>query len=139
VDPALHPQALDRLMTNLTERVPEVQCSLVVSSDGVPVAASDRIEPDQLEQLSAITAGLISLACGAARIFDGGAVTQALVVMERATFVIMAIDDGSSLGVLTTAADLDPVAYEMTMLVEQAGGILTPPVRDAVRDSGGTA
>jgi len=54
--------------------------------------------------------------------------------------VIMTIDDGSSLAVLTTAAaDLDLVAYEMTMLVERAGSIFTPPARGAVRDTGSTA
>jgi predicted regulator of Ras-like GTPase activity (Roadblock/LC7/MglB family) len=101
-----------------------------VASDGVLLAASDRTQPDQLEQLSAITAGLISLASAAARIFDGGTVTQALVTMARGTLVIMAIDQGSSLAVLTTAtADLDTVAYEMTMLAEEAGSIFTPPAR----------
>ena len=140
MDPALHPQDLDRLITDFTERVPKVLHALVVSSDGVPVAVSDRIEPDRLERLSAITSGLISLACGAGQMFDGGAVIQALVAMERGTLVIMAIDDGSSLAVLTTAAaDLDLVAYEMTMLVEQAGGILTPLARGAVVDTGSTA
>jgi len=140
VDPALHPQDLDRLITDFTERVPKVLHALVVSSDGVPVAVSDRIEPDRLERLSAITSGLISLACGAGQMFDGGAVIQALVAMERGTLVIMAIDDGSSLAVLTTpAADLDLVAFEMTMLVEQAGGILTPLARGAVVDTGSTA
>jgi hypothetical protein len=50
--------------------------------------------------------------------------------MARATFVIRAIDQRSSLAVLTTAtADLDTVAYEMTMLVEEAGSIFTPPAR----------
>lgn len=135
MDPALHPQDLDRLITDFTERVPGIMHALVVSSDGVPVAVSDRIQPDLLEKLSAITSGLISLANGAARIFDGGAVTQALVGMERGTIVIMATDDGSSLAVLSTAAaDLDQVAYEMTMLVEQADSIFTPPTRSAVRD-----
>jgi predicted regulator of Ras-like GTPase activity (Roadblock/LC7/MglB family) len=140
VDPALHPQDLDRLITDFTERVPKVLRALVVSSDGVPVAVSDRIEPDRLERLSAITSGLISLACGAGQMFDGGAVIQALVAMERGTLVIMAIDDGSSLAVLTTAAaDLDLVAYEMTMLVEQAGSILTPLARGPVLDPRSTA
>jgi predicted regulator of Ras-like GTPase activity (Roadblock/LC7/MglB family) len=50
--------------------------------------------------------------------------------MARGTLVIMAIDQGSSLAVLTTAtADLDTVAYEMTMLAEEAGSIFTPPAR----------
>jgi uncharacterized protein len=135
MDPALRPPDLDRLITDFTERVPAVLHALVVSSDGIPVAVSDQMQPDHLEQLSAITSGLISLAWGAARIFDGGAITQALVAMERGTLVIMTIDDGSSLAVLTTAAaDLDPVAYEMTMLVEQAGATFTPSARGAARD-----
>ena len=135
MDPAVRQQDLDRLITEFTQRVPQVRHALVVSSDGVPVAVSDRIPPDHLEQISATTAGLISLAWGTARMFDGGAVIQALVAMERGTLVIMAINDGSSLAVLTTAADLDLVAYEMTMLVEQAASILASPLaaRSATR------
>ena len=129
-DPAPHPHDPDRLIADFAERVPDVLRAVAVASDGVLLAASDRTQPDQLEQLSAITAGLISLASAAARIFDGGAVTQALVTMARGTLVIMAIDQGSSLAVLTTAtADLDTVAYEMTMLAEEAGSIFTPPAR----------
>ena len=124
------PRDPDRLITDFAEHVPDVLRAAVVASDGVLMAVSDRTRPDQLEQLSAITAGLISLASAAARISDGGAVTQALVTMARGTLVVMAIDQGSSLAVLTTAtADLDTVAYEMTMLVEEAGGVFTPPAR----------
>jgi uncharacterized protein len=139
VDPASHPQDLDRLITDFADRVPEVLQALVVSSDGVPLAVSDRMQPDHLDQLSAITSGLISLARGAARLFDCGAVTQALVTMERGTLVIMAVGDEASLAVLTSAADLDLVAYEMTMLAEQAGRIVTPAARGDVRDSCGKA
>src|ERR1700733_11210940 len=114
VDPAFHPKDLDRLITGFTERVPEVVRVLAVSSDGVPLAASDQIRPDDVEKLSAITSGLIG--------FARGAVIQALVTMKWGTLVIMAIDDGASLAVLTTAAaDLDQVAYNMTILVERAG------------------
>src|SRR5215467_6158561 len=124
------PQDPDRLITEFAGRVPGVLRAAVVASDGFLVAASGRTQPDQLGQFSAITAGLTSLAGAAARLLDGGAVTQALVTMARGTLVIMAIDQGSSLAVLTTAtADLDTVAYEMTMLVEEAGGIFTPPAR----------
>jgi predicted regulator of Ras-like GTPase activity (Roadblock/LC7/MglB family) len=129
-DPAPDPQDPDRILTDFAERVPDVLRAAVVASDGFLVAASDRAQPEQLEQLSAITAGLISLASAAAREFDSGTVTQALVTMARSTLVVMAIDQGSSLAVLTTAtADLDTVAYEMTMLVEEAGSTFTPPAR----------
>jgi uncharacterized protein len=124
VDSAFHPKGLDRLVTDFAERVPEVVRALAVSSDGVPLAASGQIQSDDAEKLSAITAGLIGLAGGAVEVSGGGAFTQALVTMEQGTLVIMAIDDGASLAVLTTAAaDLDEIAYDMTILVEQAGTI----------------
>jgi uncharacterized protein len=127
-DPAPEPPDPDRLLTDFAERVPGVLRAAVVAADGVLVAVSDRTQADQLEQLSAIAAALISLASAAARIFDGGAVTQALVTMARSTLVIMAIDQAASLAVLTIAtADLDMVAYEMTMLVEESGSSFTPP------------
>jgi uncharacterized protein len=125
-EPAPDPQDPDRLLTDFAERVPGVLRAVVVAPDGVLVAVSHRTQPDQLVQLSAITAGVISLASAAARMFDGGTVIQALVTMARGTLVIMAIDQGPSLAVLTTAtADLDTVAYEMTMLVAETGSIFT--------------
>ena len=129
-DPAPDRPDPDQILTDFAERVPGVLRATVVTADGVLVAASDRTQPDQLEHLSAITAALISLASAAARIFDGGAVTQALVTMARSTLVIMATDHGASLAVLTIAtADLDMVAYEMTMLVEESGSSFIPPGR----------
>jgi uncharacterized protein len=131
VDPARQRQDLGRLITEFTERVPEVQHALVVSSDGLLLAASDQTQRDHLDQLSAITAGLMSLARTAADIFDCGAVNDALVVMERGTLVVMAVGDSASLSVLTTAADLDLVAYEMTMLGEQVGSVIGSGTTDA--------
>jgi len=129
-DPAPESQDPDRLLADFAARVPGVLRAAVAASDGVLVAVSNRAQPDQPEQLAAIAAGLISLADAAARISDGGAVTQALVTMARGMLVIMATDQGSSLAVFTTAtADLDTVAYEMTMLVAEAGGTFTPPAR----------
>ena len=123
-------QDLSWLITDFTERVPAVVHAAVVSSDGVPLAVSEGIPPDRLEQLSAITSGLISLARGTAVMLDGGAINQTLVTMARGVLVIVAISDGSSLAVLCVIdADLDQVAYEMTVLAEQAGSALTPAAR----------
>jgi uncharacterized protein len=123
-------QDLSWLITDFTERVPDALHAAVVSSDGVPVAVSDGLPPARVEQLSAITSGLISMARGAALMFDGGAVTQTLVTMQEGVLMIVAISNGSSLAVLAAIdADLDQIAYEMTVLAEQAGGVLTPGVR----------
>ncbi|MDX6392079.1 MAG: uncharacterized protein QOJ73_3142 [Streptosporangiaceae bacterium] len=131
LDPASdQTQDLSWLVTDFTERVPDVAHAVVVSSDGVPLAVSDGIRPDGVEHLSAVTSGITSLAQGTARMFECGALTQTLVAMERGILVIMAISDGSSLAVLA-AADSDPdlIAYEMTVLAEQAGSVLTPRAR----------
>jgi predicted regulator of Ras-like GTPase activity (Roadblock/LC7/MglB family) len=123
-------QNLSWLITDFTERVADVAHAVVVSSDGVPLAVSDGIPPDRLEHLSAITSGLISLARGTAQMFDGGSVTQTLVSMALGVLVIVSISDGSSLAVLAARdSDLDQIAYEMTVLAEQAGGLLTPDRR----------
>ena len=122
MDPApAQPPDLDRLIADLTASVPEVLRALVVSADGIPlVGASSMADADQADQLAAITSGLISLARAGARIADSGDVIQALITMEQGTLVVMAIGAAASLVVLTTAADLDLVGYEMTMLVDQA-------------------
>ena len=123
-------QDLSWLITDFTDRVTDVAHALVVSSDGVPVAVSEGIGAAQAVQLSAITSGLVSLGTAAAKVFQCGKVTQTLVAMGQGTLVIMSISDGSSLATLATAAaDLDLIAYEMTMLVEAAGAVLTPGIR----------
>lgn len=126
-------QDLSWLVSGFAERVPDVAQALVVSSDGVPLAVSEGVAAAHLEQLAAITSGLMSLFLAVTKIASYGSVTQTVVAMERGTLVIMSVSDGSSLAVLMTAeADLDLVAYEMTMLVEQAGVMLTPGKRTVV-------
>ena len=122
--------SLDWLVTDFTERVPGVAHAVVVSSDGVPIAVSNAIPSSQAEQLCAITSGLTGLTDGAARMFDGGMVIQALVEMERGLMLVKSVSDGSSLAVLAAPeCDMDLVAYEMTMLVEAVGDTITPAAR----------
>lgn len=124
------PQDLSWLVTDFCDRVPDVAHAIVVSADGVALAASEAIPPGRVEHLSAVTSGLTSLAQGTAAMFDGGALTQTLVAMDHGVLVIRAVSNGSSLAVLAAAgADLEQVAYEMTMLAEQAGTVLTPAAR----------
>lgn len=123
-------QDLNWLVTDFTARVPDAAHAAVVSADGVPLALSDYIPRDFIEQFAAITSGLASLMLGAARIFEAGRPTQALVEMEAGLLLIMAISDGSSLAVLAASeCDTDLVSYEMTMLVEAVGEVLTPAIR----------
>jgi predicted regulator of Ras-like GTPase activity (Roadblock/LC7/MglB family) len=125
-------QDLSWLITNFAERVPEVAHAIVVSSDGLPMAFSKGFPADRAEQLAAVTSGVTSLTEGAARMFDGGSVTQTVVDMERGLLIVMAISDGSSLAVLVgDDCDMGLVAYEMSLLVVRVGDALTPEVRGA--------
>jgi uncharacterized protein len=121
---------LDWLVTDFTARVPDVAHAVVVSADGVPLALSEDIPIAYAEQLAAITSGLASLMQGAARIFEAGEPLQALVEMEGGLMLVKAISDGSSLAVLAAPeCDTDLVSYEMTLLVEAVGEVLTPAAR----------
>jgi uncharacterized protein len=133
VTPLARPaQDLNWLITNFVERVPSVAHAIVVSSDGLPLGYSEGFPPDRVDQLSAVTSGLVSLTQGASRVFDGGEVTQTVVDMHRGLLIVMAISDGSSIAVLAAVdCEMGLVAYEMTLLVERVGRALTPQVRSA--------
>jgi len=125
-----HRLDLDWLVTDFTARVADVAHAVVVSADGVPLAVSEDIPGAFGEQLAAITAGLVSLMEGAARIFEAGSPMQALVEMDGGLMLLKSISDGSSLAVLAAReCDTDLVSYEMTLLVEAVGEVLTPAVR----------
>lgn len=123
-------QDLNWLVTNFVDRVPKAAHAVVVSSDGLPLAFSDGFPPERADQLSAIASGLTSLTQGAAQIFDAGGVSQTVVEMERGLLFVMAIRNGSVFAVLAAPdCDLGLVAYEMTLLVERVGRVLTPALR----------
>jgi predicted regulator of Ras-like GTPase activity (Roadblock/LC7/MglB family) len=123
-------QDLNWLVTDFTARVADVAHAVVVSADGVPLAVSDGIPEVFVGQLAAITSGLTSLMQGAARLFEAGLPTRALVEMEGGLMFVMSISDGSILAVLAAPeCDADQVSYEMTMLVEAVGDVLTPAAR----------
>jgi uncharacterized protein len=122
------------LLTSFADRVPGVSHAAVVSSDGLLLAASDGLPRDRADQLAAVTSGMLSLTRGAARVFGAGDVLQTVVEMEYGCMLLMAIADGSCLSVLAApGCDMGLVAYEMTLLVERAGELVTPELRAQMR------
>jgi predicted regulator of Ras-like GTPase activity (Roadblock/LC7/MglB family) len=121
---------LNWLISAFAQRVPGVAHAIVVSSDGMLVAVSDGLPRDNADQLAAVTSGLFSITCGAARLFDGDYVKLTVVEMGQGYFLVMSIRDGSILAVLAANdADIGVVGYEMTRLAKQAGEMLTPALR----------
>ena len=124
--PAHPSHDLNWLATDFAERVDDVTHAVLVSSDGLALAFSSACPRDRADQLAAVTSGLTSLTAGAARAFQGGLVVQTAVEMEGGVLVIMTIGKGASLAVLAASkCDLGLIAYEMTLLIERAGRMLT--------------
>jgi len=127
----VHPaQDLNWLVTAFADRVPSIAHALVVSSDGLPLAFSQGLPPDRVDQLAAVTSGLISLVDGASRIFEGGPVSQTVVEMRHGLLIVMAVTGGSTIAVLAGSdCDMGLVAYEMALLADRTWRALTPEPR----------
>jgi predicted regulator of Ras-like GTPase activity (Roadblock/LC7/MglB family) len=123
-------RSLDWLVTRFVDEVTDAAHAILVSADGLLMAASASIPGDRGEQLGAVSSGLASLAVGAARLFEGGAVLQTLVEMEHGYLMLMSVGDGSYLAVLTQeSADIGQVGYEMALLVERVGSTVQAQAR----------
>ncbi len=123
---------LDWLVTRFVSEVSDAAHAILVSADGLLMAASSSIPLDRAEQVAAVSSGLASLGVGAARLFDGGAVLQTVVEMEHGYLMLMSVGDGSNLAVLTSeAADIGQVGYEMALLVERVGQMVQAQARVA--------
>jgi uncharacterized protein len=121
---------LNWLVSNFADMVPGVNEAVVVSTDGLPIAASVGLDRDAADRFAAMSSGLIGLAFGAAGRFGGGAVSQVMIEMENAIIFVTGISDGSCLAVVASGeCDIGLVAYEMAVLVEKAGNVLTPEIR----------
>ncbi|GAA3875130.1 roadblock/LC7 domain-containing protein [Streptomyces sedi] len=146
------------LLGKLVDEVPGVRSVAVVSTDGLPLLSSES-EADgapatfgftgpptprwpggtpsgAAADLATVVSGLGSLTGGAAELMDGGQVKQTLVAMETGNLLVMAISDGSLLGVYTDpTVDISVVTYQMARLVGRAGHLLTPEVRAELRQA----
>ena len=121
---------LNWLVQNFAERVPGVNEAVVVSSDGLPIATSSGLDRDAADRFAAVASGLIGLAYGAAGRFGGGAVNEVIIEMENAFLFVTGISDGSCLACVSSAeCDVGLVGYEMAVLVDKAGTVLTPEIR----------
>jgi predicted regulator of Ras-like GTPase activity (Roadblock/LC7/MglB family) len=109
-----------------------VDVTVLLSRDGLPLAASTGISPDDVDQLAAIASSLHGLARNAADRFGGlgAGVRRTVVEMHTAAgasrFLLVAVaGNGGLLAVLTSLnADLGEVAGEMAGLARQiCGGV----------------
>jgi uncharacterized protein len=136
--PGSDPGRFGWLLTNFVDRVAGVSHAVVVSSDGLLLTSSSGLPRDRADQLAAVASGMSSLTRGAARVFGAGEVLQTVIEMQLGCMLLMSIADGSCLSVLASPdCDMGLVAYEMTLLVDRAGQLLTPELRTQLRTAVG--
>jgi len=128
-------EQLSWLLDNLVSRVANVREALVLSRDGLVVAKSSDMSREQGDRLSALAAGVQSLARGAGQQVGGGEVRQIVIEMDSAFMFVMAAGQGTCLAVLASAeANVGVMAYEMAMLVRRMGMHLTATPRPAAHE-----
>src|SRR5919201_2161462 len=117
--------SLDWLVSNFARDVAGVSHAVLVSADGLLMAASEHMPIERADQLAAVSSGLASLSTGAAQLFEGGHVLQSVVEMENGYLLLMRVGDGSHLATLAVAScDIGQIGYEMAILVERVGGVV---------------
>ena len=122
--------SLDWLVSKFARDVSGVSHAVLVSADGLLMAASEHMPGERADQLAAVTSGLASLSTGAAQLFDGGYVLQSVVEMENGYLLLMRVGDGSNLAALATRhSDIGQIGYEMALLVERVGAVVSAPRR----------
>jgi predicted regulator of Ras-like GTPase activity (Roadblock/LC7/MglB family) len=113
------------LLDDLADRVADFRRAVILSRDGLLIAASDDLSREDAEHLSAVAAAVQSLAAGTGDRFEAGGVRQTIIELEQGIFFVIAAGEGSCLAALCPAsADAGTVAYEMAMLVKRAAPYL---------------
>jgi predicted regulator of Ras-like GTPase activity (Roadblock/LC7/MglB family) len=124
------------LLSNFTQRTVGVSEAIAVSADGFLLASSAPQAQDGTEQFAAIVSGLTSLTKAGAELYGSRQVRQVVVEMDLGFFFIMSINDGSTIGVLASVdCDVGAVGYELALLIDRVGAVLTPALVDELKNT----
>lgn len=131
-------QQFNWLLNQFASNTPLVADAIAVSSDGLLVAMTHSLDRADADRLAAITSAIISLAYGAARVYDLGTPNKVIIDLDRGYLLVSAISAGAVLGVLAAkSANLGQLAYEMAMFANRAGGVLTPGLIEELKSTVG--
>lgn len=135
-DPSADAQRFNWLLNNFVEQTPGVSSAVAVSSDGLLMSLSSSVPRATAEQLAAIISGLASLGHSTARCFALGGLDQVIIAMRGGFLFVSSVSDGSCLGVVAQrGCDIGAVGYQMGLLVERAGAVLTPALVTELKEA----
>jgi predicted regulator of Ras-like GTPase activity (Roadblock/LC7/MglB family) len=129
---AYDPQDIAWLLQGLSEEVPVIRGSVLLSSDGM-LKAAHGLDRDNSERLSALAAGLFSMARSAGAKFDGSdAVRQVVAELYSSQLYICWAGFNSVLAVLAEKeADPSVVGFQMAQLIKAVRPFLDTAARHA--------
>jgi len=124
------------LLGNFVHQTDGVRDAVAVSSDGLLIAASDGLTRAEADQLAAIVSSLASISRSASRRYDFDGLKLIMIEMRRGFLLVSVIAGGSCLGVVA-GGQSDPglVGYEISLLAERFGALLTPALIAESRQS----
>jgi predicted regulator of Ras-like GTPase activity (Roadblock/LC7/MglB family) len=126
------------LLSQFAANTSEVIDAIAVSSDGLLIAMSHTLDRADADRLAAITSAIISLAHGAARVYDMGSPNKVIIDLDGGYLLVSAISSGATLGVLASrAANLGNLAYEMAVFANRAGEFLSPVLIEELKNTVG--
>jgi predicted regulator of Ras-like GTPase activity (Roadblock/LC7/MglB family) len=127
-------QQFNWLLNQFAANTPGVVHAIAVSSDGLLVAMSQRLDRGSADRLAAITSAFISLANGTSAAYDLGATNKVVVDLDKGYLLVSSISAGSALGVLAErSAKLGTLGYEMAMFTNRTVAVLTPQLIEELK------
>ena len=109
------------LLDDLSGRLADFRRAVILSRDGLLIAASQDLSREDAEHLSAVAAAMQSLAAGTGDRFSPAGCGRPSLSSSGGIFFVIAAGEGSCLAALCPAeADAGTVAYEMAMLAKRA-------------------
>ncbi|RCV51045.1 roadblock/LC7 domain-containing protein [Marinitenerispora sediminis] len=124
------PGELSWLLDDLLTRAEGTHHAIVLSTDGLLMASSSRLDRAAAEHLAAIASGLHSLAGGASKQFGAGGIRQSIIEMDEAFLFVAAAGEGACMALLAhSECDVGLVAYEMNKVIQRVGQYMSAPPR----------
>jgi uncharacterized protein len=130
------PQTFNWLLANFVRSTDGVRDAVAVSSDGLLIAMSEGLDRAAADRLAVIVSGLTSLSRSASRSYAFDGLKLIMIEMQRGFLLVSAIANGSCVGVIADdSCDVGLVGYEIAVLADRAGELLTPTLIAELRET----
>lgn len=121
------------LLSRFTRATAGVVQTVAVSADGRLVAAADGMTHSDARRLAGFTTAMLNLAEAGGEACAAGAVEKVIVDLNQGYLFINAINPHCLLGIVAGGGtDLAELAYDITVLINQVGSVVTPELIDSL-------